>query len=164
MGLDLKVNFKVYASLVREKSTSDKTWKIGQAARAAGVEASALRFYEKAGLIPRPERTEGRYRLYTGQTVERVRFIRKAQGLGLTLGEIRQILDLSGRGRCPCGHVEKLLQAKLEELQGKISDLKAVQSRIRAALRRSGKPAGRPTGRALCPTILESGKNNPREV
>ncbi|MBI4354849.1 MAG: heavy metal-responsive transcriptional regulator [Candidatus Omnitrophica bacterium] len=126
---------------------------IGVIARQSGVSIKTIRFYEELGLVPRASRTEGRYRLYGPETVERLLFIRKAQGLGLRLDEIKEILDLADRGRCPCGHVQLLLKAKLTELKQKIADLRLIERRVAAAVRRGCPPAFRPKGKAICPII-----------
>lgn len=131
---------------------------VGQIAREAQVDAWTVRFYEKEGLLPKAKRTSAGYRLYEPELAERIRFIKKAQYLGLRLEEIREILELSDRGSCPCGHVQQVLKSKLTELARKISDLNAVRSRIHTALSRARRPGARPTGKALCPTIMGSTK------
>lgn len=132
---------------------------VGRIAREAQVDAWTVRFYEKEGLLPKAKRTSSGYRLYEPAAAERIRFVKKAQHLGLRLTEIREILELSDRGTCPCGHVRHVLKAKLAELAQKISDLNAVRSRIRTALSRSRRPGTRPTGKALCPTIMGGTKS-----
>lgn len=127
---------------------------VGQIAREAQVDAWTVRFYEKEGLLPKAKRSASGYRLYDLELAERIRFVKKAQHLGLRLTEIREILELSDRGSCPCGHVRQVLKSKLAELARKISDLNAVRSRIRVALSQSRRSAVRPTGKALCPTIM----------
>jgi len=131
---------------------------VGQIAQEARVDAWTVRFYEKEGLLPKAKRTSSGYRLHGPEIAERIRFIKKAQHLGLRLEEIREILDLSDRGSCPCGHVRQVLKSKLAELARKISDLHAVQSRIRTVLSQSRRFGVRPTGKALCPTIMGGAK------
>lgn len=138
---------------------------VGRIAREAQVDAWTVRFYEKEGLLPRAKRSPSGYRLYEPEVAERIRFIKKAQHLGLRLAEIREILELSDRGSCPCGHVQQVLKSKLTELARKISDLNAVQTRIRAALRQSRRSPVRPSGKALCPTIMgRTQDKKPKEV
>lgn len=138
---------------------------MGQIAGRAQVDAWTVRFYEKEGLLPKARRSLSGYRLYEPEIAERILFIKKAQHLGLKLDEIKEILELSDRSRCPCGHVQQVLKAKLAELARKISDLHVVRSRIHAALSQSRKSVGRPTGKALCPTIMGSTKEKkPKEV
>jgi len=82
--------------------------KIGSVAKAAGVGVQTLHFYERSGLLPKPKRSAANYRLYAPEAVRRVRFIKKAQALGLTLEETKQILDLKDHGREPCRKVAEL--------------------------------------------------------
>lgn len=138
---------------------------VGRIARDAQVDAWTVRFYEQEGLLRRAKRSQAGYRLYEPEAADRIRFIKKAQALGLRLKEIREILELSDQGSCPCGHVRAVLKAKLAELTRKISDLHVVQSSIRAALSRSRRPSARPTGKALCPTIMgRPHDQQPKEV
>ena len=81
---------------------STKTLRIGQVAQRAGVGAKAIRFYEANGVISRPPRGENGYRLYSPETVDVLRFIKQAQGLGLTLGEISEMVAIRQGGRPPC--------------------------------------------------------------
>ena len=78
------------------------TLKIGQVAAEAGVGVQTLHYYERLGMLPKPDRSAANYRLYSPEAVRRVRFIKKAQALGLTLEETKEILDLKDHGREPC--------------------------------------------------------------
>jgi MerR family transcriptional regulator, copper efflux regulator len=126
---------------------------ISQIARQATVPVKTIRYYEEVGLLPKPERTPAGYRLYPADAVDRLQFIKKAQSLGLQLVDIKEILDLADRGRCPCGHVQRLLTTRLKELRQKIADLKVVERRLTTTTRRGCPPRFRPTGKAICPTI-----------
>lgn len=126
---------------------------IGIVAKHAGVPIKTIRYYEEAGLLPKPPRTASRYRLYAPETVDRLQFIKKAQNLGLRLADIKEILDLADRGRCPCGHVQRLLRLRLRELKRKIADLHLIEWRITKAVRSGCPPNLRPKGKAICPAI-----------
>ncbi len=126
---------------------------IGALAKQASVPIKTIRYYEEVGLLPKPARTVSRYRLYAPETVDRLQFIKKAQNLGLRLQEIKEILDLADRGRCPCGHVQHLLKLRLQELNRKIADLHLITRRIIQARRSGCPPRFRPHGKAVCPTI-----------
>ncbi len=128
-------------------------WFIGAVAKQAGVPIKTIRFYEETRLLPKPSRSESGYRLYTEDIVNRLQFIKKAQGLGLRLDEIREILELADRGRCPCGHVQRVLQARRQELRRKIDDLRLIERRIANAVRTGCPRNFKPRGKALCPTI-----------
>src|SRR4029453_8113286 len=73
-------------------------FKIGEVARRAGVGVETLRFYERSGLLNRPARTEGGYRLYDAETLKTLEFIRRAQSLGFTLEEIKNTTAEGGAG------------------------------------------------------------------
>ena len=126
---------------------------IGVIATRAGVPIKTIRYYEDVGLLPKPARTSSGYRLYAPESVDRLQFIKKAQSLGLRLPDIKEILDLADRGRCPCGHVQTVLRKRLNELQQKISDLRLIEQRVDAAIRQACSPNFKPKGKAICPTI-----------
>ncbi|MGK2928497.1 MAG: heavy metal-responsive transcriptional regulator [Acidimicrobiales bacterium] len=97
--------------------------RIGELADHAGVTAKTVRFWESAGLLPDPARTPSGYRDYEPDAVERIAFIRHAQTAGLTLSEIRQVLDISDDGRPPCGHVTDLIHQHLADVDHRIREL-----------------------------------------
>ncbi len=131
-----------------------KPLRIGEVAARAGLNPRTLRFYEAAGLLSPPSRGENGYRLYPPETVDLLAFIKAAQGLGLTLGEIREIISIRRAGRPPCIHVRDLLQAKGKELDRKLRDLLVLRRRIRQSLAAWGRP---PVRRAtVCPHIEAS--------
>lgn len=133
---------------------SGKRLTIGQLAKAVGVNPRTIRFYESVGLLPKPQRSESGYRLYEPAMIERLEFIQKGQSLGLTLRQIREILELGDRGNCPCGHVKKVLKLKIKELEEKIGDLRYLKRRIvQTITMRCGPGDYKPKGVALCPTI-----------
>jgi DNA-binding transcriptional MerR regulator len=126
---------------------------IGAIAAQAGVPIKTIRYYEDVGLLPKAQRTAAGYRLYAADAADRLQFIKKAQRLGLRLEDIKDILDLADRGRCPCGHVQQWLKRRLQELNQKIADLHLIERRVAAAIRRGCPPRFRPHGKAVCPTI-----------
>ncbi len=83
--------------------------KIGELARATGVTAKTIRFYEAEGLLPKPQRTYSGYRMYSLEDARRLEFIRKAKRLGLSLGDVRGVLQLHDRSEPTCVHVRSLL-------------------------------------------------------
>src|SRR5713101_4147839 len=109
--------------------------KIGELARRAGVTAKAIRFYERRRILPPARRAMNGYRLYSEEAVETLRFVRQAIGLGLTLGEIKEIIAIRQGGRPPCTHVHQLLRDKAVELDRKLKDLIEIRLRIRQSLR-----------------------------
>jgi DNA-binding transcriptional MerR regulator len=99
--------------------------KVGAVAKAAGVGVQTLHYYERLGLLPKPSRSAANYRLYSQEAVRRVRFIKKAQAIGLTLEETKQILDLKDHGRAPCHRVVELGRKHLQEIDARLTQLRA---------------------------------------
>lgn len=101
-----------------------KGWLAGRVAKLLGVGVQTLHFYEREGLIPETPRTPSGYRIYPPAFVERLQFIKQAQGLGLPLSEIKEILLLAARGRSPCGRVQAALTEKLAEVDRRLVELR----------------------------------------
>jgi len=97
--------------------------RIGEIAEQTGVPAKTIRFWEAEGLLPPPARTPSGYRDYETVDAERIRFVRHAQGAGLRLDEIRQVLDISDAGEPPCQHVQDLVQQRLADIETRIAEL-----------------------------------------
>jgi len=108
--------------------------KIGEVARRAGVRVQTLHFYERTGLLPKPRRSSTDYRLYSRDAIDRVAFIKKAQQLGLTLEEIKDILGLKDHGVPPCRRVAELGERRLLALDAEIAKLRKFRSTLAAAL------------------------------
>ena len=106
--------------------------RIGELAAAAGTTTKTLRFYEQAGLLKAPERTPAGYRDYSRDTVARLEFIRRSQSAGLTLAQIREILDIRDAGQAPCDHVQELLQERLAGIDRQIADLVELRATVAA--------------------------------
>ncbi len=116
---------------------------IGKLAAIVGVNPRTIRYYEAVGLLPPPRRSPSGYRLYGPDDAARLRFIRRARSAGLSLAEVRQVLELRQAGKEPCDHVLGLLDAKLAAVDRQIRELRALRRRLRA-LRRRGARARRP--------------------
>lgn len=99
-----------------------KGLKIGELAAAVGVSTDTVRYYERLNLLPHADRTRSGYRLYSQDDVERLRFIKRAQTLGLSLEEIKALLPERGSGLAECRQVRDLLDAKIAELDAKIME------------------------------------------
>ena len=111
------------------------TLKIGEVSKLSGIGIEALRFYEKSGLLDRPERTESGYRMYDGSVLERLSFIKKAQVLGFTLDEIRELIRHKRRGENPCGEVRSIVRGRLKELNERIEQMTLYRDELAAALK-----------------------------
>lgn len=103
---------------------------IGEVARRSGVNAKTLRYYEDIGLLARPVRAPSGYRDYDELVLDRLRFIRAAQAVGLSLGEIRSIIALREDDQPPCGHVLGLLRARADELERTIAQLTTLRHEL----------------------------------
>jgi MerR family mercuric resistance operon transcriptional regulator len=100
---------------------------IGALAKRSGVQAETIRYYETEGLMPRPERTAGGYRLYDASDLERLSFIRQARDLGFKLDAVRRLLGLADRKVNTCDEVRELASTHLEEVRAKIADLRRME-------------------------------------
>lgn len=108
--------------------------RIGELARHSGVRASALRYYEQLGLLPGAPRAESGYRIYADEAVDRVGFIRAAQAVGLTLAEVRQVIDVRDAGEAPCRVASDVIEHRHAEVRTKIAELGRLEREL-AALR-----------------------------
>src|SRR5882724_9216945 len=108
---------------------------IGTVAKEAGLSVDAIRFYERNSLLRRAPRTEGGFRQYGEDDLETLAFIRRVQGLGFKLSEIRSLLDLRGSRLQPCAPVRRRLQGKLADVRRKLADLQKLEHELRSALR-----------------------------
>jgi DNA-binding transcriptional MerR regulator len=109
--------------------------RIGIVARRVGVSVDAIRFYERNALLPRAPRTEGGFRRYAESDVETLSFIRRVQGLGFKLDEIRAFLKLRGNRSLPCAPVRRRLAEKLADVERKMADIRKLERELRIALR-----------------------------
>src|SRR6266849_769210 len=108
---------------------------IGQVSKRTGLSIDAIRFYEKAGLLPRPTRTGAGYRLYHQHEVADLEFIQKAQQLGFSLKEIRELFSIQRHPHEVCVHVRDLITQKLGVVRAKIAELQAMERELAGALR-----------------------------
>ncbi|HZI33535.1 MAG TPA: heavy metal-responsive transcriptional regulator [Candidatus Binatia bacterium] len=106
--------------------------RVGKLAARAGVGVQTLHYYERLGLLPKPNRSTGNYRLYPPATLRRVEFIKKCQTLGFTLEEIKEILGLRGQGRSPCRCVADVGKKHLQELDARIAVLQEFRRALAA--------------------------------
>jgi DNA-binding transcriptional MerR regulator len=108
---------------------------IGVVAKRIGLSVDAIRFYERNALLPRPARTEGGFRKYGEPDVQTLAFIRRVQGLGFTLKEIRDLLKLRESRLQPCAPVRRRLLGKLADVRRKLIDLRKLEHELELALR-----------------------------
>lgn len=130
-----------------------RVYRIGEVAELTGLTVDALRYYERMGLLPRAPRTDGGFRRYDDRLLHRVRFIKQAQRLGLTLRDIQELVGSSNRsGRTACRRVRDLLSQRIADLDARLAELHSFRrtlteylSACERALRQAGEPQ--------CPTL-----------
>ena len=125
---------------------------IGEAARRADTTIKTIRYYERIELLPPAPRNDGRFRVYDEDTVERVRFIRKAQVLGFSLEEIREIVRVYDQGECSCGQVSQTVETKLQIIANKVKELKNLKKDLLEIQRRLSQGRSSPNS-GICPVI-----------
>lgn len=109
---------------------------IGKVSEQTGLSVDAIRFYEKQRLLDRPPRTEGGFRLFSAPDIERIQFIQRAQQLGFSLPEIRELLVLQRGDEEACSHVRDLLRAKVAAVRHKIAELGILEVQLTKSLRK----------------------------
>ena len=129
---------------------AEMSYTIGTLARAAGVPTSTVRFYERRGIL-RPEgRSRANYRRYSDDSLQKLRLIRCAQGIGLSLKDARELLKLIDGERCPCDDVEQVVRRRLADVRARIRELRRWERALDKSLRTCCR--GKETG--VCETII----------
>lgn len=123
---------------------------IGRVAQQVGVRPSTIRYYEGQRILKPAVRGANGYRFYTEDAVKLLRFVRRAQALGITLKEIKRLLDVAVRGQQPCLEVQKVARTHLRDITNKIRALEVLRKELRTLLRRE---VGRSLANAICPMI-----------
>ena len=154
-GLDSGLCSRVY--ILKE----EQVMQIGSVAKRIGLTPDAIRFYERNSLLPRPPRTEGGFRQYGESDIETLVFIRRVQGLGFKLSEIRGLLDLRGSRLQPCAPVRRRLQAKLIDVRRKLAELRKLEHELCSALRSCEKELRKEN--AHCPVLRDENKQLERK-
>lgn len=126
--------------------------KIGDLAKQTGVAVGALRYYESLGLIE-SERGKNGYRYYGPEMVQQVKFIKKAQSLGFSLEDVRDILRVHHQGDVPCGFVQGLLQEKIQQLEAQITQMQTFKAELEQYRERWAGAPPQPQPGDICPLI-----------
>jgi MerR family transcriptional regulator, copper efflux regulator len=111
--------------------------RIGELAERAGISTKAIRYYEQVGILAAPPRTTSGYRSYDEAALGRLGFVRAAQAVGLTLGEIRQVTAFRDQGQAPCAHVTELLHRHTADLEVRIRELQQLRGELRQLAERA---------------------------
>ncbi|MGE8295951.1 MAG: Cd(II)/Pb(II)-responsive transcriptional regulator [Pseudomonas sp.] len=104
--------------------------KIGELAKKAGCQVETIRYYEREGLLPAPARSEGNYRLYGSQHLERLVFIRNCRTLDMTLEEIQRLLTLRDLPHESCAGINSLVDEHIEHVEARITSLLALRDQL----------------------------------
>lgn len=128
------------------------TMKIGEVARRSGVGVETIRYYEREGLLQEPARRPSGYRQYDEATLDRLEYIRRAKDLGFTLGEIRELLELSFLPHGGCDHIRQRAEAKQADIDAKIRSLQ----QMKRALDKIVRQCRQNNAPARCPLLHKS--------
>jgi DNA-binding transcriptional MerR regulator len=123
---------------------------IGTVARRGGVRPSTIRYYEAQGILTPSGRLPNGYRIYDDKAVASLRLIRRAQGLGISLAEVKEILTLVGRGETPCRCVKELARNHLRKVEQRIRELQLLQRQLQAMLQQEPRQS---FADQLCPLL-----------
>jgi MerR family copper efflux transcriptional regulator len=126
---------------------------IGKVAARVGIRPSAIRYYERQGMLRPTVRGSSGYRFYDDDAVNLLMFVKRAQSLGISLKETKPLLDLASQGQQPSRHVRQLARNHIREIEDKIRELQALRKELRTVLRRK---VTRPNAHEVCP-IIERG-------
>jgi len=124
---------------------------ITELARAADVPTTTLRYYERAGLLEAEDRSQGNYRLYTDESLRRLKFIRAAQAIGFTLDDVKDLLGRVAEGPPSCRWVQTLIEGRLADIEERLKDLRYVQRVLKSSLEQCKK-----TEQAGCCHVVET--------
>jgi len=162
--LDLRVNSRVYSYSIGagQKPMGLQETFIGEASRQTGLSTHTIRFYEAEGLLPKPARTQSGYRVFSTQAIGRLQFIRKAQELGFSLDEIRELLVLNDHGKDACSHVKSLVEEKLAGVRARIRALEAMETELKRIRAECGRAQRRHQGNGAkrCPVLAKLGRKD----
>jgi MerR family copper efflux transcriptional regulator len=127
--------------------------RIGEVARRSGIPAHTIRFYEERKLVTRVARSDAGYRVYSEHVIDELGFIRRAQRLGFSLDEIREILSLGRGGRTPCARVAALCATHLEEIDKQMAELRTFRRSLLEAQQQAQAGCGF-TREGFCKAIM----------
>lgn len=135
--------------------------RIGEVASRAGVSIDTVRYYERMRLLPAAPRTEGGFRLFTPETVEQVQFIKQAQELGFSLGEIGELLTTGGANECR--RVRDHFKDKLSELDGRIQLMQDFRKTLARHLAACERELSQHSEDAVCPVLVKISRDDSRK-
>ena len=121
---------------------------IGAAARLSGVNIETIRYYEREGIVPPAARTPSGRRIYDGEDIARLRFVRRCRDLGFSISDIRTLLELSAGGETLCADVKALGERHLRDVRRKLDDLGKLERALAELVKQCD------TGQTDCPMLV----------
>jgi MerR family Zn(II)-responsive transcriptional regulator of zntA len=136
-------------------------FQIGELAKRAALSIDAIRFYERRKLLPPAFRSAGRFRLYTTDDIERLRFVQRMQRLGFSLEEIKQLLAIRADKAHACVGVRRFLNTKLDGVRTKIRELQELETELQVDLGKCNRALKQQRGKTCpCPVLEEIERTN----
>ena len=127
---------------------------VSELSKEAQTSADAIRHYVRIGLLTPTRNPDNGYRLFSEDDIKKVKFIRRAKGLGFTLRDIQTIFNYSNAGHSPCPAVRDMIHQRINENRVRLAELNSLQQRMDDALDRwKSMPDGEPDGEAICHLI-----------
>ncbi len=117
---------------------SNTALSIGALAKATATKIETIRYYERIGLLPRPERTAGNYRSYDTEDLARLSFARRSRDLGFPLSVVRDLLRLADEKKRDCAEVDTIAREHLAEVEHKLADLTALRRELKGLIDQCG--------------------------
>ena len=118
---------------------TSKRYTISQLAKSADIPTTTVRYYERIGLVEPEDRSHGNYRLYSDESLRKVKFIRAAQAIGFTLDDVKALLSDDSGGTPQCGNVQGLIEDRLTDIEERLKDLRHVRRVLKLALEKCQK-------------------------
>jgi DNA-binding transcriptional MerR regulator len=138
---------------------------VGELASRAGIRPDTIRYYERAGVLPPPRRSDGDHRRYGAADVDRLLFIRGAQRLGLRLAEIRELMAVRETGECACEPAAGLLRRHVTEIDVELERLAALRAELASMLAAmTGSQCPEPVPGTWCRPELRDGEGGDSDV
>ncbi len=109
---------------------SKKYYSIGDASKFTEVNIETIRYYERIGLLPTPDRTAGGNRQYAPAHLKRIGFVKRARGLGFSIEQIRSLLTMTDQQKLSCAHVSEMTTTHLVHIREKIADLQKLEKTL----------------------------------
>ena len=131
------------------------TFQIGELAKRTALSIDAIRFYERRKLLPTASRSAGRFRLYTPEAIERLRFVRRMQSLGFSLQEIKELMGVREDSAHACSAVREFLKTKLADVAMRIRELQQLETELKADLRKCNRALKQQRGKTCACPVLE---------